>query len=165
MPSTSLFRISGSHRTCGHAHLFAQPRTRRISQFYGLNRPNGSSISPLRCRHQSARPRRVFPENFASCVPHSVARTCVVVCSRSRDGHPFEQLLVPGSKVTVNLRHLFAQMRPYRAVGTQSKQCRSDFRETFASCGLAHAAPKPLRGPGSCGLRGWAPAPTALGSS
>ena len=48
VPSTSLFRLSGSHRTCGHAHLFAQPRTRRISQFCGLNRPNGSSTSPLR---------------------------------------------------------------------------------------------------------------------
>ena len=46
VPSTSLFRLSGSHRTGGHAHLFAQPRTRRISQLIGLDSTNGSSISP-----------------------------------------------------------------------------------------------------------------------
>lgn len=50
MPHTTLLRVSGSHRVHtghDHAHLFAQPRTRRISQFYGLNFSTGSSISPL----------------------------------------------------------------------------------------------------------------------
>ena len=46
VPNTSLFRLSGSHRTGGHAQLLAQPRTRRISQFFGLDSTNGSSISP-----------------------------------------------------------------------------------------------------------------------
>lgn len=51
MPDSSLFRVSGSrhiHRGLDEAHLFAQPHTRRISQFNGLNFSTGSSISPLR---------------------------------------------------------------------------------------------------------------------
>ena len=51
VPDSSLFRVSGSrhvHRGLGDAHLFAQPHTRRISQFNGFNSSTGSSISPLR---------------------------------------------------------------------------------------------------------------------
>ena len=45
-----MVRYSGSRALTahdGHAHLFAQLRTRRISQLIGLDSPNGSSISPL----------------------------------------------------------------------------------------------------------------------
>ena len=51
VPDSSLFRVSGSrhvHRGLDDAHLFAQPHTRRISQFIGLDFSTGSSISPLR---------------------------------------------------------------------------------------------------------------------
>ena len=50
MRTTSLIRISGSRRgpsAHGDAYSFALPRTRRISQFNGLDSPTGSSISPL----------------------------------------------------------------------------------------------------------------------
>jgi hypothetical protein len=51
VPDSTLLRVSGYRRVhCDHdhAHLFAQPHTRRISQFCGLDLSTGSSISPLR---------------------------------------------------------------------------------------------------------------------
>src|SRR4029077_11305369 len=41
-------RLSPRSHEPDNAHLFAQPRTRRISQLNGFNFSTGSSISPLR---------------------------------------------------------------------------------------------------------------------
>ena len=97
MPDNSLLRLSGSHRTCGHAHLFTQLRTRRISQFCGLDSPNGPSISPLPA--WSSVPHAVgFFLKISRAAFLSTRRPIRLdgpAYSDSGDRYPLEQLLVP----------------------------------------------------------------------